>query len=838
MRTMKIHLAITAIIIGMCSLVNILPLSAQNKFAVVVTGKIVEPNGQSVPFASVRIRPAGVDSTQMFSQVTDDNGIFRIGLPQAKSYRLMATYVGMEAIDKEFTVPAGKKEYSLGNLTMKTSATELQEVTVTKARKLVKIDVDKIAYSVKEDPESRTTDLLKMLRKVPLVTVDGQGNIQVNGSSNFKIYQNGKPNSMFNRNAKDVLKSIPANSIKRVEVITDPGVKYDAESSGAILNIVTDDGKSLAGVAGTVSAAYGSYGNWTGGLFLNAKSDKWGFTGNLTSGGFGQPTATMWNDVKRDVLRTESNSTMHNRGTFNMFNATLTYEIDSLNLISISGNGMPYKVKSQNEGTEKAWKDNTQISHRKNQTDASQNFGSYSINADFQHSTRTPGELLTVSYMFDRSPNNSKSGVVTEILDPANGKALPARFAEEFSKSTSAMNEHTSQLDYTKPLFGKRKHQLETGLKFIARRSESTPLYQIRRTPDGEFEIGSLYGQHLNSSNLRYSQDIYAAYVGWTAKWTNKFTSKVGARAEYSHLDVRYDQKPDADFRRNAMDWVPQVRLAYNLSLFNQWALSYNFRIQRPGISQMNPYRKQESEYAVQYGNPNLEAQRNHNIELSFNYFKNKVSLNNTFTYQFCNNLISSHAVSENGVLQTSYDNLGRSRTYSLNTFINYNPWSWMRIFINGNVSYSQLRNTMNNISENWWNTMTFIGSNITLPKKWMLFVNAGGFKQDSYQQSMDFATFTSLTVSKSFLKDKLNIALSFIEPLRSKMTYRSHMHGVGFRGESATTVSGRMLSLNLSYSFGELKQQIKSVQRKIVNDDLMQQKKQQGAAGGGVPNM
>lgn len=837
MKIMKIRLAITAAIIGMCSLVNVLPLSAQNKFAVVVSGKIVELDGESIPFASVRIRPIGVDSTQIFSQVTDNNGVFRIGLPHAKSYRLMATYVGMETINKDFTVPADKKEYSLGNLTMKTAVTELQGVTVTKARKLVKIDVDKIAYSVKEDPESRTTDLLKMLRKVPLVTVDGQGNIQVNGSSNFKIYQNGKPNSMFNRNAKDVLKSIPASSIKRVEVITDPGVKYDAESSGAILNIITDDGKSLAGVAGTVSAAYGSYGNWMGGLFLNAKSDKWGFTGNLTSGGFGQPATTVWSDVKRDALHTESNSTMRNQGNFNMFNATLTYEIDSLNLISISGNGMPYKVKSQNTGTEKAWKDNSLISNRNSLTDASQNFGSYAINADFQHSTRMPGELLTVSYMFDRSPNNSKSGVVTEMLDPVNGKALPDGFAEEFSKSTSAMNEHTSQLDYTRPLFGRRKHQLETGLKFIARRSESTPLYQIRRSPDGEFEIGSLFGQHLNSSNLRYSQDIYAAYVGWTAKWTNKFSSKVGARAEYSLLDVRYDQKPEADFKRKAMDWVPQVRLAYNPSLFNQWALSYNFRIQRPGISQMNPYRKQEGEYSVQYGNPNLEAQLNHNIELSFNYFKDKISLNNTLAYQFCNNLISSHTISEKGVLQTTYDNLGRSRSYSFNTFINYNPWSWMRIFVNGNVSYSQLRNPSNNISENWWSTMSFVGSNIILPKKWMVFVNAGGFKQESYQQNMDFSYFTSLTVSKSLLKDKLNVSLSFIEPLRNQVTYRSRMHGVGFRGKTASTMSSRMLSLNLSYSFGELKQQIKSVQRKIVNDDLMKQQKKQGS-GSGVPNM
>ena len=136
---------------------------------------------------------------------------------------------------------------------------ELQGVEIVKQKALVKSDIDKITYNIEDDPDSKSNSTLEMLRKVPMVTVDGEDKIQVNGSSSFKIYVNSKPNQMMSNNPSEVLKSMPASSIKRIEVITNPGPKYDAEGVGGILNIITHS-KSIEGYTATFNANAGNQG--------------------------------------------------------------------------------------------------------------------------------------------------------------------------------------------------------------------------------------------------------------------------------------------------------------------------------------------------------------------------------------------------------------------------------------------------------------------------------------------------------------------------------------------------------------------------------------------------
>ena len=149
---------------------------------------------------------------------------------------------------------------------------ELQGVEVVKQKSLVKSDIDKITYDIESDPDSKSNSILEMLRKVPMVTVDGEDNIQVNGSSSFKIYVNNKPNQMMSNNPKEVLKSMPANSIKKIEVITNPGPKYDAEGVGGILNIITHN-QGIEGYTATFSGNVSNRGAG-GGVYATVKSGK------------------------------------------------------------------------------------------------------------------------------------------------------------------------------------------------------------------------------------------------------------------------------------------------------------------------------------------------------------------------------------------------------------------------------------------------------------------------------------------------------------------------------------------------------------------------------------
>ena len=175
--------------------------------------------------------------------VTDAEGRFSEKIDSIGRYRILISSVGKKPIKREFYLSDTDSIADLGVLYTREESELLKGVEIVVQKPLVKSDPDKITYSIENDPDSKTSTTMDMLRKVPMVTVDGEDNIKVKGSSSFKIYVNGKPNAMMSTNPKEVLKSLPANSVKEIEVITEPGAKYDAEGIGGILNIVTVGGR-------------------------------------------------------------------------------------------------------------------------------------------------------------------------------------------------------------------------------------------------------------------------------------------------------------------------------------------------------------------------------------------------------------------------------------------------------------------------------------------------------------------------------------------------------------------------------------------------------------------
>jgi len=247
-----------------------LPVPAQNKpESYLVTGRVIDNiSGDGVPYATIILKNDSIKVKKMLA--CDLSGQFNISLAVKEKYILIITATGY----KEFSMPVKVTEQKtiLGKLTLEES-TALKEVEVTAQKPLVKLDVDKIVYSMEADPEAQTNSTFEMLRKVPLVTVDAEENITVNGQSNFKVLVNGKSSSMMSSNLKDVLKSLPANTIRNIEVITNPSSKYDAEGVGGILNIVTNK-KTIDGYNGSISAGVNNRGSFNASAFLTTKIKK------------------------------------------------------------------------------------------------------------------------------------------------------------------------------------------------------------------------------------------------------------------------------------------------------------------------------------------------------------------------------------------------------------------------------------------------------------------------------------------------------------------------------------------------------------------------------------
>ena len=215
-----------------------------------VSGRAVNVSGEPVEFATYRIFSL-LDTVKPTAYgVTDENGIFSSKLNKTGQYYVRVSAVGLSDGNKDFTITDQQPVANLGSIVCSDNTNLLGEVTVTAAKPLVSREIDRIAYDVQGDIESKTTTLDETLKKVPLVTVEPDGTIKVKGSSNFKIYKNGRPNNSFTNNAKEIFKAIPASMIKKIEVITDPGAREDAEGVGAILNIVTEQSTSIKGVLG------------------------------------------------------------------------------------------------------------------------------------------------------------------------------------------------------------------------------------------------------------------------------------------------------------------------------------------------------------------------------------------------------------------------------------------------------------------------------------------------------------------------------------------------------------------------------------------------------------
>ena len=451
------------------------PLCAQNQNAAdyTIKGQVVDSlSNETVPYATLSIALANAPQKAIKLLACDDDGKFTTTLKQPGTYIMSMQSLGKLPAVKRFTLSEGKKSLNLGKLFMNDDTQQINEVTVVAQKPLVTVEVDKITYSLDDDPEAKTNNALEMFRKVPMITVDGEDKIQLKGSSNYKIYMNGKPSNLLSgENASDVLKSMPASSIKNIEVITDPGSKYDAEGVGGIINIITSK-NAMQGYTGTVRANASTLGSFGGGGYVSLKVGNLGLTANYGYNNRNSP----WNDSHSERETDEDrlaegrptklieDGRSKYKGPFQYGYLEASYEIDTLNLISVGANLFRGKSKNLSEldAVLNPLGDEFNSSpiykfHRNSVSEGT--FGSTDLNVDYQHSTSKKDELLTVSYRFSQSPNDSESN--TELSDVVN-----YYLSNEYPKwniNDASTIEHTGQIDYTTPLFNKQT--LEAGVK-------------------------------------------------------------------------------------------------------------------------------------------------------------------------------------------------------------------------------------------------------------------------------------------------------------------------------------------------------------------------------------
>ena len=804
------------------------------------------------PYATVKIAKKNHPEKAVKAVLTDINGAFNATVSGQGDFLLTVSSMGRKPVVCDFSVGASDKEVDLGTLHIADAANELNEVVVTAQKPLVKADIDKIEYNIADDPDSETNSLLEMLRKVPMVTVDGEDNIQVNGSSNFKVYVNGRPNNMMSNNPKEVLKSMPANTIKHIEVITNPGPKYDAEGVGGILNIVTE-GSGFEGYTVTLSGN-GSYRGAGGGVFGTVQSGKFTLSARYNynyntsprsySGGRRESTV-----ASSTASNLDYSGSAKGHGDFQAGSLEASYEIDTLNLISASfglwGSGSDSHGRTDYVGSSANPSVPGMLYRYATASRSSSSWFSIDGGIDYQHIFPHQKErMLTFSYRINTSPQTSDaySEYQDEELLQADWADYLNRLQDQRNDGEQTTTEHTVQADFTTPI-GKY-HTVEAGAKYIRRKNASdNDRYERESVENADYVFDEEY-----SSHYRHVNDIIAAYLGYSLRW-KKLSGRLGVRYEHTIQNVEYLLGRGQDFRKDFDDVVPSASVGWKLSDFSNVRVGYNMRIYRPGIWYLNPYLDDSDPSSVSRGNPDLDSEKNHSFDLSYSSFSQKFNINLSARYSFTNNSIQSvtRLVPETeipdmdpgnytgkDVLYTSYYNIGKSKNASLSAYVNWNATSNTRIYVNLFGGYTKLQGA-DGLENDGWNLFAFGGAQQSFKHDWRLSLNVYGQTPWIMLQGKGSSFLGySLSLNKSFMDKRLTLSAFASNFLEKYQRYESHTEGAGFRSDSWNRYPQASFGLSVSYRLGELKASVKRVARSISNDDVKSGGSEGGSSMGG----
>ena len=708
---------------------------------------------------------------------------------------------------------------------------DLASVTVVASKPLVKMETDKMTYNVQQDADAKASTVLDMLRKVPMVTVDGQDNITVNGSSSFKVYVDGKPNPMFSANPSQIFKAMPATMVKNIEVITNPGAKYDAEGTGGVLNIVLNKqavngagGNDFSnGYNGNISAAAGNQTQRIS-AFISGQQGKLTYSANgMYNHQRMDGTTISFDRFQKDgsTMNYYQNSDM--KQPFSMGNISLSYELDSLSSISATTGLTTFNQKITGHPLTKM----TGGIYGKGfeyGNEMKQNLGNTSFNGSIDYQrffNKERTNYLILSYLFSTNPSHTDN--YTFYDDISHVTAL--QLNDLLSKSKMRGTEHTFQADFTHSLSATQR--LNFGAKYIARINRSNSRY---------YDVAADKTETLNPANsmeYKNTQNILAAYAEWKGNF-GKIGTMLGTRYEQPWEKVKFEQGKGDDFDKDYGNLVPSASISYAIAPGMNLGVNYSMRITRPGITYLNPYVDRSNPTAISYGNTDLDVVKSHQVNMVFNYYNPRFILSTTLGYGFCNNQIEQYSfIDADNLLNTTYGNVSKTRNASLNVFANWLVFKKTRLMLNESLSYNDLRSEVLGWKNHGWNSSTMINLQQTLP--WELQWTIGSIiqsKQQNLQGYQSGMAFFYSTLSKSIVKDKLDLSLMFLTPTDDKLNIKQKTVGSDYVQNMTVKVPLRQISLTLTWKFGNTKKQFQKVKSNIKNDF---QEEKQGIQTGGM---
>lgn len=782
-----IRLAITMFLLG-----TVLTFS-QHK----ITGKVLDKDtNQPLEYATVVLKNETTGTVT--GGITTENGDFSIKAKKGV-YEISIEFLGFEPV--VFKSKNILSDTNLGTISLITDSNNLEAVEIIAEKSTVEIRLDKKIYNVGKDMTVKGGTAADVLANVPSVTVDIEGAVSLRGNENVRILINGKPSTFAS--GADALKQLPADAIQKVEVITSPSARYDAEGTAGILNIVLRKGKAL-GFNGSFTLNTGIPTNFGASTNLNYRTNKVNY---FTTIGYN------YNDAPGNAYFENEYLQNNSSGRFQIENRTYDRERKNFN----SRFGLEYFLtdnaslmgsilyRDSDRTTDTGIRMSTQdINHneeayKKRSELEDESDKQVEFNLNFTQKFKTSGHKLTFDFKYEDSNDD-------ELATITGRQTFPSIVNDTIEKTFNLEDQkrYLIQGDYVLPLG--ENAQFEAG--FRSNMSNQETDYVLRRETDpvaspGEFEIDQ------DVSNLFiYDEHVHALYSQYGNKF-GKFSALLGLRMEISDITVKV-HGTDLDAKKNYTELFPTLNLAYELNEDETLTLGYNRRVRRPRSWFINPFPSRASENNIFQGNPDLDPAYSNGVDLGYLKKWDKLTFNTSVYYNYSTDVfqfIREADAIDPTITRTMPRNISSEDRFGLEFSLNYSPFKWWKL--NSNFNFFRItsdgKNVVPDSETNSWSTR--LNSRIKLPAKidWQTTFNYRG-PQDNFQSKRKGIASVNLAFSKDILKDNGTLSLNVSDLFNSRKRISDTFIDGVTNSYSEFQWRERQIRLNFTYRLNQKK--------------------------------
>jgi outer membrane receptor protein involved in Fe transport len=815
-----------------------------------ISGKVKSINDKSnLEFASVSLFKSN-NKDLVEGTITDSKGRFIFKSIVTGNYILKISFIGFES--KEIILSTNKFEpnFQNNNIYLITDSKLLEEINIKDEKAIYETRIDKIVYNAENDLNDAENDATDVLRKAPLLSVDLEGNVSLRGSKNIKFLVNGKASSFFSSDVSTALQMIPADQIKKVEVITSPGAKYEGEGDAGIVNIITKK---------TIIDGY----NATLNTMIGSKVTRNGFSLNLGKGKFGLSSrANFYGSWPGRI----------GKNTYTRYDWENIIDNDTINLNQLFQNGKTENYYQGYRGSLNAYYDFNDY----NSINSSLSFGGRTSPSKKENSVNyinsTVDSLSYLSdYLSDKTDRSLNIEWTTDYTkkfkdnderelsfaiqlggDINDGNTIIDENINSILRSTYNQNdekviEETFQVDYSHPL-GKsksidknsndsRKNNFSNkakGKKWRGKKSNSNKIELGVKIINRDREM--VYSNQLNniyksSEKFDYNQHVISSYISTEISMKKGFGLKTGVRYENTQSSGNWKNNSESPFKNNYGNLLPSFVISKSFSPMRSIKFSYNQRIRRPSVRNINTNENFDDSRNFTVGNPQLKPTRSEQYEFTLNSFGKILQGSTQLYYKHSNDVIESFLDTiQNGSSISTYKNIGETRQLGISFF---GSMRLNKLTLRGSFDlYNYSGKDISLGYEEWTESVVlysyYFGGSYNLGKNWK--AETFGFFRSPTQTIQGTSTSFSMIsfgINKAFKNKRGSIGIRIIEPFNKNKIFETDLSGEFFSQSSITTTPFRSFGISFKYTFGKLNFKDSKKKTNINNDDISEEQQE-----------